>query len=347
MATKAHCIYCFETLAASFEHRKALSLREVESLWDEYIEETKPAGSKGNDSEGATNGAVIDGEVDNEAASISSDEDDEAAPTSEPLSPPSQPKDPSIARVQALPPASGSSSNSSTPSGLSSNASSSTALSEASTTDNSNGANGKGKPSQAKPARSGIFSFASSLPNKKQKMAEAYPLFVTWNTVTSRGARNLRGCIGTFEAQDLAEGLKSYALTSAFDDIRFPPIPSTLLSSLSVQLTLLTNFTDCADPLDWTLSTHGLRIQFYHHGKRYGATYLPDVAPEQGWTKEETLGSLMRKAGWSGRGKSEGDWRSLGKGLGLKVVRYEGMREMLDFAEFEGWRRWVEGRRGS
>jgi hypothetical protein len=42
---------------------------------------------------------------------------------------------------------------------------------------------------------------------------QRYPLFVTWNTV-SRGHKSLRGCIGTFEAQDLEAGLKSYALTS-------------------------------------------------------------------------------------------------------------------------------------
>ena len=43
---------------------------------------------------------------------------------------------------------------------------------------------------------------------------DKYPLFVTWNTVSKHGHKSLRGCIGTFEAQELAEGLKSYALTS-------------------------------------------------------------------------------------------------------------------------------------
>jgi hypothetical protein len=43
---------------------------------------------------------------------------------------------------------------------------------------------------------------------------EDSPLFVTWNTVSKSGDKRLRGCIGTFEAQELDEGLKSYALTS-------------------------------------------------------------------------------------------------------------------------------------
>lgn len=44
------------------------------------------------------------------------------------------------------------------------------------------------------------------------------PLFVTWNTVSSRssGGTRLRGCIGNFEAMDLEEGLKEYALIRYF-----------------------------------------------------------------------------------------------------------------------------------
>lgn len=32
--------------------------------------------------------------------------------------------------------------------------------------------------------------------------------------------------------------------------------------------------------------------------KVFSATYLPEVAPAQGWNKEETLDSAMRKAGY-------------------------------------------------
>ena len=41
------------------------------------------------------------------------------------------------------------------------------------------------------------------------------------------------------------------------------------------------------------------------------AVYLPEVAPEQGWTKEETLSSLSMKAGMG-----PDDWR---KGARFKV----------------------------
>jgi hypothetical protein len=44
--------------------------------------------------------------------------------------------------------------------------------------------------------------------------SEEYPLFVTWDTRGRSGSKSLRGCIGTFEAQELEDGLRSYALTS-------------------------------------------------------------------------------------------------------------------------------------
>lgn len=91
--------------------------------------------------------------------------------------------------------------------------------------------------------------------------------------------------------------------------------------------------------MDWTLGTHGLRISFTHQSRRYGATYLPDVAKEQGWTKEETMISLMRKAGWNGGSSSWlKTWRE-GKG---ELVRYEGKQVGLHYAEWRAWRDWVD-----
>jgi AMMECR1 domain-containing protein len=56
-----------------------------------------------------------------------------------------------------------------------------------------------------------------STQSETSKSETQYPLFVTWNTLSRSGHKSLRGCIGTFEAQDLAAGLKSYALTSYVD----------------------------------------------------------------------------------------------------------------------------------
>jgi AMMECR1 domain-containing protein len=87
--------------------------------------------------------------------------------------------------------------------------------------------------------------------------------------------------------------------------------------------------------MDWEIGTHGLRISFMHHNRRYGATYLPDVAREQGWTKEETLVSLMRKAGWNGK---KDEWRK----VELSVVRYQGKKVALEYGEWKEWRDWVD-----
>ncbi|KAI1421478.1 AMMECR1 domain-containing protein [Xylaria sp. FL1777] len=180
----------------------------------------------------------------------------------------------------------------------------------------------------------------ASLPTEHPPITES-PLFITWNTVSpGSGHTSLRGCIGTFEAQELDEGISSYAITSAIHDMRFDPISKRELPSLEVAVTLLTDFEDCDDAMDWELGTHGIRISFSERGRRYGATYLPDVAPEQGWTKEETLVSLMRKAGWVGRRDT---WRD----IDLKVVRYQGKKDSLQYPEYKHWRDWVEANTGA
>lgn len=60
------------------------------------------------------------------------------------------------------------------------------------------------------------------------------PIFVTWNTRSSRPGRQprLRGCIGTFEAVPIRQGLAEYALISAFEDHRFRRIEEQELETL-------------------------------------------------------------------------------------------------------------------
>ena len=87
--------------------------------------------------------------------------------------------------------------------------------------------------------------------------------------------------------------------------------------------------------MDWTIGTHGIRISFTYHGRKLGATYLPDVALEQGWTKEEAIVSLMQKAGWSGQ---KNEWRKV---QGFELVRYEGKKVDLNYGDWKQWRDWV------
>ena len=188
MATQAHCAYCFESLAASFERRQPLSLGQVEELWQIYHENEKP---------------TLDGRE--EAVSDQEEEDDEQqqedadmtdADTEEPI----QARPAAISRLLNKE-SSASSSSSSLPSTRSS-------TSSQSRKDGSGTATPASSHGSIK-SRSSFFTFG----RRRRSRREDFPLFVTWNTVSRSGYKNLRGCIGTFEPQELEYGLRSYALT--------------------------------------------------------------------------------------------------------------------------------------
>lgn len=73
---------------------------------------------------------------------------------------------------------------------------------------------GVSEASSATSKSSSRASFFSKLQEAEKQTVQDHPLFVTWNTVTKSGDKRLRGCIGTFEAQELDEGLKHYAFLS-------------------------------------------------------------------------------------------------------------------------------------
>ena len=228
------------------------------------------------------------------------------------------PKLPALSRL-----ANDSSAAASTPSSSSSSSSSNTGAAAASTPETS---------TSSLPLSSVV---ASNIP-------ASAPLFVTWNTYDDEeddqdDEVSLRGCIGTFESQPPGEGIPEYALISALHDSRFQPISRRELPRLQAAVTLLTDFEDVSDPYDWTVGVHGVRLSFTDRGRRYGSTYLPDVASEQGWNREEALFSLSRKAGWMG---SQSRWKE----LDLKVTRYQGKKCSLGYGEFKKWRDWVESR---
>jgi len=93
---------------------------------------------------------------------------------------------------------------------------------------------------------------------------EEFPLFVTWNTMSSKpgGTSRLRGCIGNFEPMALGDGLRDYAIISALKDRRFSPIQLKELPKLECGVSLLTDFEVCSDPFDWDIGTHGIYIHF-------------------------------------------------------------------------------------
>ncbi|MCJ1285784.1 hypothetical protein MMC26_005125 [Xylographa opegraphella] len=307
MATTAYAVYCFEVLAASLERREALTLSQVEVLWSRY----------GNSTQAEDDGE----EFDNYDMEMTEDEHDEDEGHHEV-------KLESIERdTSSLQPSSISGLRISSPTTGSSTPSTQSTTSSQAAVDSTSKSSSK----------SSFFSFGHKQQPAPPK-EEEYPLFVTWNTINSRGHKSLRGCIGTFNAMPLSEGIRSYAITSAFEDSRFSPISLQELPTLSTSVTLLMNFTPCSGPLEWNVGTHGIKISFSYHGRHYGATYLPEVAVAQGWSREETIISLMRKAGWSGRSS---DWKKVGD---LKCVRYEGQATTLAYSQYREWRTWADSR---
>jgi uncharacterized protein (TIGR00296 family) len=149
--------------------------------------------------------------------------------------------------------------------------------------------------------------------------SRAFPLFVTWEL-----SGELRGCIGSFQPLPLWSGLQEYAIKSSMKDPRFSPISSKELSNLSVTVSLLHSFEDCATPTDWEVGRHGIRLLL--HGRR--STFLPEVAEEENWTKEETLIHLARKGGFFGQYDADAIARST-------VSRYQSSKISAPWEEYQ------------
>lgn len=150
------------------------------------------------------------------------------------------------------------------------------------------------------------------------------PLFVTWN----KDAR-LRGCIGSLEPRPLRSGLARYALASALHDGRFAPVARGELPALSCTVSLLRGFEPAAHVHDWRPGVHGVVLRYEDGaGGARCATYLPHVAPEQGWSAEAAIESLFRKAGHAGPVTPEMRREA-------RVTRYTATTASLDYG---GWK---------
>ncbi|KFB40113.1 AGAP000328-PA-like protein [Anopheles sinensis] len=154
---------------------------------------------------------------------------------------------------------------------------------------------------------------------------DPYPLFVTWKIGREK---RLRGCIGTFSAMRLHSGLREYAITSALRDSRFSPITRDEIQRLTVSVSILQGFEEARGYLDWTLGIHGIRIEFYNErGSKRTATYLPQVASEQGWDQTQTIDSLLRKGGYRAQITPE-TRRS------IKLTRYTSQEWHMSYNEY-------------
>lgn len=117
-------------------------------------------------------------------------------------------------------------------------------------------------------------------------------------TLTQRG--QLRGCIGLMNGSlPLYETVAEMAHSAAFDDPRFDPLRRGELDKTDIEISVITPMRRIKTIDEFELHRHGIYIK---KGYRSG-TFLPQVADEVNWTKEEFLGHCSRdKAGlgWNG-----------------------------------------------
>ena len=158
-------------------------------------------------------------------------------------------------------------------------------------------------------------------PPSVSSMNASCPIFVCFKQAKSG---QLRGCIGNFASKPLLSQLVTYAKAAAFEDRRFSPVKQNELADLKCTVSLLHSFEKAQSWDDWEIGTHGIQIEFLN---AYRGTFLPSVAAEQGWTKEETLRFLVQKTGFRG---------GIGKGLELQdilVERYQESSACCTYAE--------------
>jgi len=121
--------------------------------------------------------------------------------------------------------------------------------------------------------------------------------------VTLKIGEHLRGCIGSLVPEEaLYLSVHGNAINAALRDYRFPPVTPAELPLLDVHISILSPIREIKSLDEFKLGEHGIIIE----KGPYRAVYLPEVAIEQGWTKEETLSSLSMKAGMSPDGWRQG-----------------------------------------
>lgn len=118
--------------------------------------------------------------------------------------------------------------------------------------------------------------------------------------VTLHKNRALRGCIGSFSSHEpLYKVVQEMAIASSTKDYRFPAVAPKEVDRLNIEISVLTPMKKINSIDEIELGKHGIYIK---KGDR-GGTFLPQVAKETGWTKEEFLGHCAQdKAGlgWNG-----------------------------------------------
>lgn len=114
--------------------------------------------------------------------------------------------------------------------------------------------------------------------------------------VTLKRHGELRGCIGHMgDDLPLCHVVGRMALQAAFNDRRFPHLMDSELGEITIEISVLTPLRPVDGPADIVVGRDGVMLRQSDRS----AVFLPQVATEQGWNRDEMLGHLCRKAGLS------------------------------------------------
>lgn len=112
--------------------------------------------------------------------------------------------------------------------------------------------------------------------------------------VTLHKNGDLRGCIGNYGRGPLKNTIVDMAISAATADPRFPAVKLEELEQLDIEISVLSPLRVVESADDIVLGKHGVIVS---KGFRQGV-FLPQVADETGWTKDEFLSYLCaHKAG--------------------------------------------------
>ena len=115
--------------------------------------------------------------------------------------------------------------------------------------------------------------------------------------VTLTKKSDLRGCIGNLIVKSpLYLTIRDMAIAAASEDPRFNPVTKDELADIHIEISVLSPLKKIVNPDEIIMGKHGVLVKdIFRSG-----VYLPQVATETGWTKEQFMSSLCAsKAGIS------------------------------------------------
>lgn len=133
-----------------------------------------------------------------------------------------------------------------------------------------------------------LFSEQDPLPEDYKMLSMPGGAFVTLHI---KG--NLRGCIGHMESDEpMYVTLSKLAVSSAFEDRRFPPLSPNEYTDIDIEISVLSPM-EPALLEEIQIPGHGVLLSKHF----YRSVFLPQVAFEQKWDKKTFMEHLCRKAG--------------------------------------------------